>query len=128
MENNNQYVQPTYQAPQAPQAPQQPYPQAPQQPYPQQPYYPVPKGPSLIDKIYGENKTELGKWLKLISLLLFVLAPVALLLGLIFGIINAIDFESFKTFLSEFISGVRNAAEYLFMGGVLAAMKKRVDK
>lgn len=128
MENNNQYTQPTYQAPQAPQAPQQPYPQAPQQPYPQQSYYPIPKGPSLLDKIFGEDKTDLGKCLKWISLVMLALVPVALLLALISGLVNAIDYESFEIFLSEVIGGFRRAFNYVFMGSVLAAMKNRVDK
>ena len=93
MENNN-FVQnqptPPVQPPvqNAPQ--QQPYAPQPQQPYgqpgyPQQPYAPQQPRESIIDKLYGKADTLLGKLLTWVSVVLYVLVPVAVLMGLIYG-------------------------------------------
>ena len=140
MENNN-FVQnqptPPVQPPvqNAPQ--QQPYAPQPQQPYgqpgyPQQPYAPQQPRESIVDKLYGKADTLLGKLLTWVSVVLYVLVPVAVLMGLILGVVSAAGgvFGGFSgsTFFSSLVGGVQRAAGYAFMATLLAYAKNRLDK
>ncbi len=135
MDNNN-YV-PTQPAPQTPPpAPQQQgYPQQPygQQGYPQQPYTPQPPRESIIQRLYGKSESLLGSLMTWVSVILYILVPVAVLLGLIMGIVNGASggvFSGFSgtAFLSRLVEGFFHAAIYAFMATLLAYAKNRLDK
>lgn len=134
MDINNQVpTQPASQVP--PPAPQQPvYSQPPygQPGYPQQTYAPPQPRESIIQKLYGKSDTLLGKLLTWVSVVLYILVPVALVLGFIMGIVSAAGsvFSGFSgtTFFSVLISAVQRAAIYAFMATMLAYAKNRLDK
>lgn len=136
MENNN--YTPTQPAPQGQPPvpnPQQPtYNQPPygQPGYPQQPYAPQQPRESIITKLYGKSDSLLGKLLTWVSVVLYILAPVAILVGLILGIVSAAAgvFSGFSgtTFFSALVGAVQRAAIYAFMATMLAFAKNRLDK
>ena len=138
MDNNN-YVptQPVSQTPPpAPQQPQQPgQPMYSQPPYGQggytpNPYAQQPPRESLIHRLYGKSNNILGSLLTWVSVVLFILAPVAILMGLILSVVSAAgSYGGFSgtVFLSTLISAVSRAAIYAFMGSMLAFAKNRLD-
>ena len=67
--------------------------------------------------------------LGLIVTVLICLAVLSLVYYLIFGIVQAINYKSFSTFLSYFVSdGIGSCARYAFFAGALAVLKKIVKK
>ena len=134
MDNNNQI--PTQVPPQTPPAQQPPvYSQPPygQPGYPQSPYAPQPPRDSIVTKLYGKADTLLGKLLTWVSVVLYILVPVAILMGLIMGIATAASGSilggfSGTAFFSSLIGGVQRAAIYAFMATLLAFAKNRLDK
>lgn len=140
MDNNNYTpTQPAPQTPppvaQQPQQPQQPmYAQPPygqgQPGYTQNPYPPQPPRASIIQRLYGKSDNILGSLLTWVSVVLFILAPVAILMGLILSVVSAAgSYGGFSgtVFLSTLISAVSRAAIYIFMGSMLAFAKNRLD-
>lgn len=133
MDNNN--YTPTQSAPQTPPPAQQPmYTQPPygqgQPGYTQTPYPQQPRHESIIQRLYGKSDTILGSLLTWISVVLFILAPVAILMGLILAVVSAAgSYGGFSgtVFLSTLISAVSRAAIYVFMGSMLAFAKNRLD-
>ena len=87
---------------------------------------------SVIQKLYGKSDTLLGKLLTWVSVVLYILVPVAILLGFIMGIVSAAGgvFGGFSgaTFFASLIGGVQRAAIYAFMATMLAFAKNRLDK
>lgn len=104
------------------------------QPGAQQTYQPqqaVPQynnaGPSLVSQVYGKPKSKLEKLLILFSMIFFALAALALLIGLIRGIVDATDtFGTFSSFINTFFGAIYRAAIYSFMALALAVFKNRL--
>ena len=134
-DNPNQSV--PYAAPGAPgqqfnpgQGPGRPQPVPPHNgPY-QQYNYP-PHRPSLFRRLYGKTDTPLDILLTVVSVILFILVPLALIYP--FFLYIALEIEgaygtTATTFISYIKSGVFYAAIYMFFSCMLIVAKKLVNK
>lgn len=103
-------------------------PQNAQQAYQPQQQVPYNAGPSLLTRIYGKPKNTLEKLLVIFSMLFFVLAGLALLIGFIRAIIDStVTFGGgFDVFLDVFFLAVYHTCIYIFMALALAVFKNRI--
>lgn len=103
-------------------------PQNAQQAYQPQQQVPYNAGPSLLTRIYGKPKNTLEKLLVIFSMLFFVLAGLALLIGFIRAIIDGTTAFSggFEAFINTFFAAVYSTSIYLFMALALAVFKNRI--
>ncbi|HBR32362.1 MAG: hypothetical protein PHD46_04845 [Eubacteriales bacterium] len=99
-----------------------------QQQQPQQPMYQKP--PSLIDRIYGRKTDTLQSLLSIVSLILFIIAPIIFLYCFIMGIVVASNAnrQEFALFLNYFFDGVYKTAIFIALGMILAAFKRIISK
>ena len=103
-------------------------PQNAQQAYQHQQQVPYNAGPSLLTRIYGKPKNTLEKLLVIFSMLFFVFAGLALLIGFIRAIIDGtVTFGGvFDVFLNVFFPAVYHTCIYIFMALALAVFKNRI--
>ena len=93
--------------------------------------YAAAQRPSLFTRLYGKNETPLDSLLMFVSIIMFILAPLAILFSLFSFITMLIDGgygATFTTFITYMRSGIFNAAIYLVFACMLRVGKKRVDK
>ena len=81
-----------------------------------------------MTQVYGKAKSKLEKLLILFSMIFFALAALALLIGLIRGIVDATDpfYGGFGAFVDTFFGAIYRAAIYSFMALALAVFKNRL--
>lgn len=103
-------------------------PQNAQQAYQPQQQIPYNAGPSLLTRIYGKPKNTLEKLLVIFSMLFFVFAGLALLIGFIRAIIDGTTalVGEFEAFINTFFAAVYHTCIYLFMALALAVFKNRI--
>lgn len=81
-----------------------------------------------MTQVYGKAKSKLEKLLILFSMIFFALAALALLIGLIRGIVDATDtfYGGFGAFVDTFFGAIYRTAIYSFMALALAVFKNRL--
>ena len=99
-------------------------PQQPQQPQYQQPQAPMPSAGA----IFNGFSEKVCKLIPTFITIFLGLAVLAVAFYLIYGIVVAIDYKSFGTFLNYFTTGLASCARYSFYAGVLALLKKYLAK
>ena len=117
------YQQPNYQQPNY----QQPNYQQPnyQQPNYQQPnYQKPPKQGNFLEGIVN----LVVKMLPILTFVFLCLGATSFLYYFIFGIVDAIDYESFRSFIIDIRSGISSVASYCFYAAITAALSKLLKK
>jgi hypothetical protein len=89
---------------------------------------------SLIDKIYGERNDLLQKLLTIISVIFFILVPVALIYNIVYGIVYLDSIHNYSGTLSSlslltyFAKAITSSLVYAFYGLILAVLKRIISK
>lgn len=93
-------------------------------------YNQVPQNPAPKKKEGGLNGMidAVAKFLPIITIVFIGIGLLGLCYYWLMGLINAIDYESFKTFLSGFVSGISCFARYAFYGVVTLGINKLIRK